>query len=123
MAQTQTVLGPEEATRNVVTLESVDHIKTAEIDDRGRFYLGYSFAGDRVEYALLTGGMQGRLHTDVDVDGPIEIRDVDALDRTTVGSGGYLNVGVEYTGEDIVIAFSVIQPAQDSDVENEEAQS
>lgn len=107
MTESKTVVGSTEATENSLTLYGVDAMNTAEVNVDGKIYLGRSFSGEHVKYALKTEGVISQVGR---VDGTVVMNDVDALDTGKVVTNGLVYVGSEFIGKEATIAAKTIDP-------------
>jgi hypothetical protein len=112
-----TVVGSPESARNSLRMYGVDRVRTGEVKDNGRVYVGTDISGERVEYGLLREGVVASIGSKL--DGSVTLNDIEEFDRGKVQSNGVLYVGSDYSGEEVTLAVSIIEPESDVEAEAE----
>jgi uncharacterized secreted protein with C-terminal beta-propeller domain len=118
MATTETVVGAKEATRNRVALLDVDDLKTGTVYEDGRVFLNTKLTGEYVEYTLT----RGEVHGAGSVDGPVVVHDAETMDQSKVLHNGSIHVGQDYAGEEVTVAYHILDESEMAEIGTLETQ-
>lgn len=112
MALSETVVGAKEAARNRVVLLDVDDLKSGTVYEDGRVFVDTKLTGEYVEYTLTRGKVHGAGY----VDGPVVVHDAETMDQAKVLHNGTIHVGQDYAGEDVTVAYHILDENEKAEI-------